>query len=80
MHFKTQGVCASEISFDVNQGRLQNVRFANGCPGNLQAVQVLVEGMPVEEVISKLRGIRCGEKETSCVDQLVKAIELKISE
>jgi len=77
MHYKTQGVCASEITFDINEGRLYNVKFENGCPGNLQAIQLLVEGMLVDEIVAKLKGLRCGDKETSCVDQLVQALNQK---
>ncbi len=77
MTFKPQGVCSSSIDFEVKDGHLFNVRFENGCPGNLQAIQALVEGMKVEDVIARLRGIDCDGKGTSCADQLVKAIEAK---
>lgn len=80
MIYKTEGVCASEISFEIEKGLLHNVSFMQGCPGNLQAIQILVEGMPALLAISKLRGIRCGGKETSCVDQLAKAIECAMGE
>ena len=75
MRYKTQGVCSTQISFDVIDQKLTNVSFERGCPGNLQAIQILLEGMPAREAISKLKGICCGEKQTSCVDQLSKAIE-----
>lgn len=78
MDYKPQGVCSSAISFDVQNGCLRTVRFEDGCPGNLQAIQALVEGMKVEDVIARLRGISCGDKGTSCADQLVKAIQQKI--
>lgn len=75
MHiYRTQGVCSSEINFEIADGRLKNVRFFDGCQGNLEAVAKLVEGMPVEEVIRKLRGIEC-QNGTSCADQLATAIE-----
>ena len=54
---------------------MRNVKFTGGCPGNLQAISLLVEGMPAEEVIKKLQGITCGDKPTSCTDQLVIAIQ-----
>lgn len=73
--YETSGVCSKQIMFDVENGILKNVRFVNGCPGNLAAISKLVEGMPVEEVIKRLRGIRCGAKSTSCGDQLAKALE-----
>lgn len=73
--YQTSGVCAKQIIFDVENGILKNVKFENGCPGNLQAISKLVEGMPVEEVIERLKGIRCGAKPTSCGDQLAQALE-----
>lgn len=71
----TSGVCTSHIRFEIEANKVHNVEFVNGCPGNLQALAALVEGMPVEEVIKRLKGIRCGHKTTSCADQFVKALE-----
>lgn len=73
--YKTSGVCSKSIQFEIQDNRLKNVAFTNGCPGNLQALGKLVEGMPVEDVISRLKGIHCGNKTTSCADQLVRALE-----
>ena len=72
--YNTTGICAKEIDFDLNDGIVSNVRFKGGCPGNLQAISVLLEGMPAEEVIQKLQGITCGNKTTSCTDQLTNAL------
>lgn len=72
--YRTQGVCASEIHFEIEQGTLKNVRFTDGCSGNLEAIGRLVEGMPIAEVMRKLRGIVC-QNGTSCADQLVTALE-----
>ena len=72
--FKTQGVCATDIIFQVESGTLKQLEFIGGCPGNLAAIAKLVQGMPVADVISKLRGIQCGESDTSCVDQLAIAL------
>ncbi|MGD9642370.1 MAG: TIGR03905 family TSCPD domain-containing protein [Elusimicrobiales bacterium] len=72
---KLQGVCSKEVSFSVADGRLKGVKFVNGCPGNLQAMARLLEGMPVGEAIAKLRGIVCGDKATSCSDQLARVLE-----
>ena len=72
--YRTQGVCATDIIFEVENHIVKKLEFIGGCPGNLTAIGKLVEGMPVNEVISKLRGIRCGESETSCVDQLAIAL------
>lgn len=75
MHkYHTQGVCASEIDFEVENGLVKNVRFTDGCSGNLEAISMLVEGMPVAEVIKRLRGIVC-QNGTSCADQFVIALE-----
>ena len=75
MTYKTKGTCSRSIEFDVEDGVLQSVRFADGCDGNLQGISNLVKGMKVEDVIEKLRGIDCDGKGTSCPDQLSKALE-----
>ena len=73
--YKPHGVCPMNISFDLDGDTVHNVSFKGGCNGNLQGIGRLVEGMPVDEVISRLRGIRCGYKPTSCPDQLATALE-----
>lgn len=75
MNYKTTGVCAKEINFEIEDNKIKNVSFVNGCPGNLMGVARLVEGMEVEEAILKLKGIDCKGKGTSCPDQLAKALE-----
>lgn len=76
MHiYETEGVCCKQIQFDVENGKVKNVCFQNGCPGNLQGIAKLVEGMEVNDVISKLKGVTCGPKNTSCPDQLATALE-----
>lgn len=72
--YKTKGVCSTEISFDVQDGVVKDVKFKRGCTGNLQAIGKLVEGMTVEEVINRLKGIQC-QNGTSCADQLAKALK-----
>jgi len=75
MHsFEPQGVCTSMIEFELEDGKLKNVRFTDGCPGNLEAISRLVEGMPARDAIEKLRGIQC-QNGTSCMDQLSVALE-----
>lgn len=69
-----QGVCCKEIHFDVENGLVKNVKFIGGCPGNLHAISKLIEGMPVEEVIAKFKGNLC-RNQTSCTDQLARALE-----
>ena len=73
--YKTQGVCASKIEFEVNEGIVENIRFIGGCSGNTQGVAKLANGRKVEEVISLIEGIRCGMKATSCPDQLAQALK-----
>ena len=73
--YKTRGTCASKITFDLEGNKIHNVQFTGGCSGNTQGVAALVEGMDVDEAISRMRGIRCGSKTTSCPDQLAAALE-----
>ena len=75
MRYKTQGTCASVIDVEVENGVIKSVAFTGGCHGNLQGISRLVEGMQVEDAISRLKGIRCGFKNTSCPDQLARALE-----
>ncbi|MFQ9977206.1 TIGR03905 family TSCPD domain-containing protein [Clostridium cadaveris] len=75
MTFKTQGVCARNINFEVVDNRVTSVSFEGGCNGNLQGISKLVEGMEINEVIDRLKGIKCGSKKTSCPDQLAIALE-----
>ncbi|AIF53668.1 TIGR03905 family TSCPD domain-containing protein [Pelosinus sp. UFO1] len=72
--YNTSGICAKEINFDLQDGIVRNVKFNGGCPGNLQAISSLLEGMPADEVVKKLKGITCGQKTTSCTDQLATAL------
>ena len=75
MVYKTRGTCSTQIDLDVEEGIVRNVKFTNGCNGNLQGISRRVEGMRAEDAIEKLRGIKCGFKNTSCPDQLSYAIE-----
>ena len=73
--YKTQGTCSRAISFDVDgENKIHNVKFAGGCTGNTQGLSRLVEGMRVDEVIHRLKGIQC-RAGTSCPDQLARALE-----
>lgn len=73
--YKTKGTCAVRIDFDVVDGKVHNVKFIGGCSGNTQGVARLIEGMDKDEAISRIEGIRCGAKPTSCPDQLAKALK-----
>ncbi len=70
----TNGVCSRKIAFDIIDGKVKDVEFEGGCDGNLQGLGKLVEGMDVDDVIEKLSGIKCGRKDTSCPDQLSRAL------
>lgn len=73
--YKTQGVCSREISFDYENGRIFNLAFVGGCNGNLKAIARLCEGKTLVEIEEILRGNTCGPRNTSCADQLAKAIK-----
>ncbi len=73
--YKTQGTCSQMIEMEVNDGVVSNVMFYGGCDGNLKGISKLVEGMRAEDVVLRLRGIRCGMKSTSCPDQLAYALD-----
>lgn len=79
MRYNTQGVCASAIDIELKDGIIESVQFTGGCHGNLQGIGALVKGMPAEEAIQRLRGIKCGFKSTSCPDQLARALESMLS-
>lgn len=78
--YKTSGVCSQSIHFEVNDGLLSSVSFVGGCNGNLQGICKLVKGMKVTDVIDKLQNIHCGMKNTSCPDQLARALKQYLKE
>ena len=73
--YKTKGTCSTQIDFDVEEKKKKNVEFTGGCNGNQKGIAALVEGQDLEVVKDKLRGVRCGFRDTSCPDQLARAIE-----
>jgi len=75
MRYVPKGVCSKAIDIDIQDGIIQSVSFTGGCNGNLQGISSLVKGMPAKEAISRLKGIKCGFKPTSCPDQLAQALE-----
>mgnify|MGYP005760944549 CR=1 FL=1 len=75
MEYSPKGVCSQKIHFDLVDNKVKNVSFVGGCNGNLQGISRLIDGMDVNEAISRLEGIRCGFKSTSCPDQLAKALK-----
>ena len=79
MIYKTKGSCSTMIDVELKDGVIDSVKFTGGCNGNLQGISALVKGMKPEEAISRLKGIRCGFKPTSCPDQLAHALEEMIA-
>ena len=72
--FKPSGVCSRLMEFDIEDGIVTDVAVTGGCNGNLKGIVSLVKGMPAEDVIARLNGIRCGSKSTSCPDQLARGL------
>lgn len=75
MDYQPKGVCSQAIHFDIIDNKVKNVSFTGGCHGNLQGISRLIDGMDVNEAISRIDGIRCGFKKTSCPDQLAQALK-----
>ena len=73
--YKTKGTCSQMIQFTVEDNKVSNVQYFGGCNGNLKGIGALVNGMDIDEVISRLEGIKCGMKLTSCPDQLAQALK-----
>ena len=79
--FRPRGVCSQEMTVEVDEaGIIRNMQVYGGCSGNLQGISALVVGMPAQEAIQRLKGIRCGFKDTSCPDQFARNLERVISE
>lgn len=72
--YKTHGTCSQFISLDLEGDKVHNVVFMGGCPGNLKAIPILVEGQTVDQIENQLAGVTCGNRPTSCGDQLAKAV------
>lgn len=73
--YKTSGTCSVQIDFDIEDNKVHNLKFSGGCHGNTQGISALAEGEDKDKLISRLKGIKCGFRETSCPDQLAKALE-----
>ena len=78
MDYKTKGVCSQQIHFEIEDNKIHNVSFVGGCNGNLSGMAKLLIGQNALEVADKLEGTTCGNKMTSCPDQLSKAIKENI--
>ncbi|MCR5486854.1 MAG: TIGR03905 family TSCPD domain-containing protein [Lachnospiraceae bacterium] len=75
MYYTPKGVCSTGIDIETEGNIIRSVSFTNGCSGNTQGIGRLVEGMDIEDAISRLDGIKCGRKDTSCPDQLAQALK-----
>lgn len=75
MVYRTSGTCSQLIEIETDGDVVKSVNFVGGCNGNLQGISALVKGMKIDDVISKVKGIKCGMKSTSCPDQLARALE-----
>ena len=79
MHYTPKGICAVAIDFEVEDGKVKDVKFTGGCDGNHKGLNALIKGMSVDEAIERLSGITCGPRPTSCPDQLAQALKEYIS-
>ena len=75
IEYTPRGVCSRKMTIEIEDGIIRSVQVDGGCSGNLQGISRLVEGMPVDEAISRMDGIRCGWKNTSCPDQMAQALK-----
>ena len=73
--YRPEGVCSREIIIEIENDIIKNLKIVGGCPGNTVGVSKLVQNRNVNEVIKRLKGIQCGDKGTSCPDQVAKALE-----
>lgn len=73
--YKTKGTCSRSITVDLDGKTIRSISFEGGCPGNLSGISKLVVGMDIDTVIERFTGNRCGERQTSCPDQLAKALQ-----
>ena len=80
VEYTPKGVCSRKIEIDIENGIINKVRFVGGCNGNTQGISMLVEGMKAEDVISRLEGVNCNGRGTSCPDQLAKALKEAIKQ
>ena len=73
--YRPKGVCSQLMDIEVEDGKIASVKVTGGCSGNLQGISSLLKGMDVDEAISRMEGIRCGFKSTSCPDQIAQALK-----
>ena len=75
LHYETSGVCSKCIDIEIENNKIVSVQYTGGCNGNAKGISALVAGMNIDEVITRLEGINCSERGTSCPEQLAKALK-----
>jgi uncharacterized protein (TIGR03905 family) len=78
--YKPKGTCSTKITFDIKDGKIRQIAFKDGCEGNLNGISKLAEGMDARQLVSLLKGTKCGRRKTSCPDQLAIAVEQALAE
>ena len=78
--YTPRGVCSRRMTVEIEDGIIRSVEVLGGCSGNLQGIASLVKGMPAREAIDRLKGIRCGWKDTSCPDQFARGLEAALEQ
>jgi uncharacterized protein (TIGR03905 family) len=78
--YKPKGTCSTKITFDIKDGKIHQIAFKDGCEGNLNGISKLAEGMDARQLVSLLKGTKCGRRKTSCPDQLAIAVEQALVE
>lgn len=73
--YTPKGVCSKKMTIEVENGKIVSAKVVGGCNGNLQGICSLIKGMDVEDAITRMEGIHCGPKPTSCPDQLAQALK-----
>lgn len=73
--YRPKGVCSKLMDIEIEDGKIESVKVTGGCSGNLQGISSLLKGMDVDDAISRMEGIRCGVKATSCPDQIAQALK-----
>lgn len=74
-NYSPKGVCSREFKIDIDNGIINEIKVIGGCSGNLQGIASLLKGMKIEDAIKRLKGIKCGMRDTSCPDQIARALE-----
>ena len=80
IQYQTHGTCCKLMNIVLDDNKIKDVEFLGGCPGNLEGIRRLTAGMDINDAVSRLQGIKCGGKPTSCPDQLAQCLSAYIKE